>query len=261
MFTPPAAVSPPGPVLSAIGVSAGYGASAVLSELNLCLAPGEIYALLGGNGAGKTTTLKLFLGFIPARRGQVHIAGIEVARDVQAARQRLAYVPENVALYGSLSARENLDYFLTLAHGRSPHRDSVEAALQAVALPPEAWSRPCDSFSKGMRQKVALALALARAVPVLLLDEPTSGLDPRAIDDFHQLLEGVRARGVAVLMVTHDLLGAATVSDRIGFLRDGRLVDEFAPGPEPDLATLQQHYLGRRSAVSSGPARSPLLSV
>ncbi|WNG17881.1 ABC transporter ATP-binding protein [Cystobacter fuscus] len=230
--------------LEAVGLEHRYGSKTVLRGLNFTVEPGRIYALLGGNGAGKSTTLGIFLGLVRPTAGRARVCGQEVAADPQAARSRLAYVPENVALYEHLSARENLDYFLTLAGSERRAPADIDAALEAVGLAHEAWGKRVGGFSKGMRQKVAIALAIARRVPVLLLDEPTSGLDPRATGDFNRLLDTARSRGVATLMVTHDLLSAAEIADRIGFLAQGRLEEELAAtGAERfDVRALHQRY-------------------
>lgn len=221
-----------------------YGSNTVLKGLDLHVQAGEIYALLGGNGAGKSTALSLFLGFIAPTSGSVSVCGIDPYTDAARARRHMAYVPESVALYDHLTARENVDYFLALAQAPRDLTTIVEPALRAVALPQEAWDRRISGFSKGMRQKVAIALALARRTPVLLLDEPTSGLDPGAAAEFNQLLATLKSQGVAILMVTHDLLGAADVADRIGFLHDGRLDTELqAQGPERfDVQALHKRY-------------------
>jgi ABC-2 type transport system ATP-binding protein len=193
---------------------------------------GSITALLGGNGAGKSTTLSALLGFVRAQAGTVAISGIDPALDPDGARRRVAYLPENVALYEHLSAVENADYLLALS-GERRQLGAITNALSAAGLQEQAWHQRLAGFSKGMRQKVAIAVALLRQVPVLLLDEPTSGLDPRATADFNRLLAKVRARGTAVLMVTHDLLSAADIADRIAFLEGGRVAHEVsAAGPE-----------------------------
>jgi ABC-2 type transport system ATP-binding protein len=223
----------------------------VLKGLDLHVRAGEIYALLGGNGAGKSTALSLFLGFIAPTSGTVTVCGVDPYTDSTQARRHMAYVPESVALYDHLSARENIDYFLALAQVPRDQATVVEPALRAVGLPQDAWDRRVSGFSKGMRQKVAIALALARRAPVLLLDEPTSGLDPGATAEFNQLLATLKSQGVAILMVTHDLLGAADVADRIGFLYQGRLDAEMAAqGQERfDVQALHKRY-----ALGSVPA-------
>ena len=213
-------------------LSVGYGEQRVLDRLSLRVPAGSITALLGGNGAGKSTTLATLLGFVRAQSGTVLVAGIDPGTNPDAARRRMAYLPENVALYEHLSAVENVDYLLALSDERK-ERGAITEALAAAGLQQRAWDQRLGGFSKGMRQKVAIAVALLRDVPVLLLDEPTSGLDPRATADFHALVQAVRDRGTAVLMVTHDLLSAADVADRIGFLEAGRITDEAeARGPQ-----------------------------
>lgn len=209
-----------------------YGAHRVLDGLSLAVPAGSITALLGGNGAGKSTTLSALLGFVRAQSGRIAICGIDPGAEADRARRHIAYLPENVALYEHLSAVENADYLLALS-GERQDRDSITTAFTAAGLQERAWDQRLGGFSKGMRQKVAIAVALLREVPVLLLDEPTSGLDPRATADFNALLGAVRERGTAVLMVTHDLLSAADVADRIGFLEAGRIVEQVeASGAE-----------------------------
>lgn len=236
--------------LEASGVTVAYHGNPVLRELNVQVRRGEIYALLGGNGAGKSTTLNTFLGFTRPDTGAVRVCGIDVATSVAEARAQLAYVPENVALYEHLDARENIEYFLRLA-GSAWTNASIADALRAVRLDESAWTRRLGGYSKGMRQKVAIALAVARAVPVLLLDEPTSGLDPQATAEFNALLQALRAKGAAIFMVTHDLLGAAEVADRIGFLDHGRITHEFSAGGEErfDVRELYRRYAGAREAA------------
>lgn len=237
------------PALQARGVVAGYGRRTTLHGLDLAVRAGEIYALLGSNGAGKSTTLNLFLGFLRPTQGSVSVLGVDPAADPVAARRQLAYIPENVALYEHLSARENLGYLLHLA-GQRAGKQAIDSALSAAGLDAAAHAGRVGGFSKGMRQKVAVALALARRVPALLLDEPTSGLDPQASAEFHRLLDRLRAEGIAILMVTHDLLSAADVADRIGFLSHGRLREEVAAtGAERfSVATLHRRYAGEARA-------------
>ncbi|HEV7290544.1 ABC transporter ATP-binding protein [Sphingomonas sp.] len=208
-------------------VHLAYGAQRVLNGLSLAVPAGTILALLGGNGAGKSTTLAALLGFLRPQSGRIALCGIDPAADPDAARRRIAYLPENVALYEHLSAVENADYLLALS-GERQTRGAIVEALEATGLQQTAWDQRLGGFSKGMRQKVAIAVALLRQVPVLLLDEPTSGLDPRATADFNALLSTVRDRGTVVLMVTHDLLSAVDVADRIGFLDAGRIVEDVA---------------------------------
>lgn len=226
------------------GLRHSYGAQTVLRGLDLQVRAGEVYALLGGNGAGKSTTVAALLGLLKPEAGELRVAGVNVRTHVQQARAQLAYVAENIALYEHLSAVENLDYLLALA-GVDPDPGAlIEPALTRVGLPREAWQRPLSGYSKGMRQKVAIALALARRAPVLILDEPGSGLDPRATTELNALLRELKGEQVAVLMVTHDLLSAVDTADRIGFLAEGRIVEEWRAQGESrfDLNLLYRRF-------------------
>ncbi len=202
------------------------GGNQVLDRVSFRVEPGEVFALLGGNGAGKSTTLMAFLGLLPLQRGEVWADGQPVRQNIAQARARMAYLPESAALYDHLTARENLNYFLSLARAGCSAAEQ-EAALRRVALQKAAWNQPVATYSKGMRQKTAIAMALLREAPMLLLDEPTSGLDPVAIDEFNQLVGELADGGSTILMVTHDVYGACQVADRIGLLQGGNIVGLF----------------------------------
>ena len=221
----------------------------VLDGVSFAVAEGEIFALLGGNGAGKSSTLLTFLGFLEPSGGEVLVNGQAVANDLAAARAAIAYLPEAATLYGHMTAYENLDYFLNLA-GRSADRADLDVALDRVALASEARTRRLQSYSKGMRQKTAIALALLRETPILLLDEPTSGLDPVAIDEFHDLVKDLARAGQTILMVTHDVYGACQVADRVGLLRRGQLVGSFAAenAERIDTETVHAAFAERETA-------------
>lgn len=225
------------------------GGKEVLAGVSFSVARGEVYGLLGGNGAGKSTTLAAFLGLLPAAGGRVLVNGKDVGADLSAARRAMAYLPEAASLYEHLDARENLRYFLQLADTHCSEAD-IDAALDRVRLGGDARGLRMRGYSKGMRQKVAIALAVLRDTDILLLDEPTSGLDPTAIDELHDLVRGLADAGKAILMVTHDVYGACHVADRIGLLRDGHLVDQFeAPaGSRIDTETVHRTFSARAAA-------------
>lgn len=218
----------------------------ILKNLNFHLNAGEIYALLGGNGAGKSTTLKTFLGFNKPTKGHAIIDGQEVFQALNSVREKTAYLPESAILYPHLTARENVQYFLSLARIEKSNHD-INQAFKRVALQNDAWERPMLSYSKGMRQKTAIALAILREAPIFLLDEPTSGLDPIAIDEFNQLVRELASTGATILMVTQDVYGACQVADRIGLLRKGELVGEFEAPENGRIDTEEVH-----AAFSSG---------
>lgn len=201
-----------------------YGQRTVIERLNLAIPAGQVVALLGGNGAGKTTTIQTLLGFVSPAAGQVLVGARDLAGAPEAAR-RLAYLPENVALYPYLSGIENLRYFCALADIDVMPAEA-HTMLAAAGLAEAAHAQRVAGYSKGMRQKVGLAIAYARSAVGMLLDEPTSGLDPAAANDFAARVRQAADAGMAVLMATHDLFNARQVADRIAIMRAGALVAE-----------------------------------
>ena len=202
-----------------------YGNHTALHGLELQIAPGEVYALLGPNGAGKTTTLNCFLGFVTPASGRALVDGIDPQLDPVGARRAFAYIPEQVNLYRTLSGRENLAYFAELG-GAHYSPAALSEFLVEAGLQEDAFDRKVEGYSKGMRQKVGIAIALAKQAKALLLDEPTSGLDPSASHEFSEILKRLGQRGVAILMATHDIFRALDTADRIGIMQRGILCDE-----------------------------------
>lgn len=209
-------------------VSKSYGTTQALHALTLTVPPGEVLGLLGPNGAGKTTTIHLLAGFFQPDSGSVIIDGVDVVKNPDSARSRLGYIPENVALYPFLSAMENLQHFSALAGLKFP-RDELVKKLVASGLASDAIHRPVSTFSKGMRQKVGIAIATSKQAKALVLDEPASGLDPHASHELSMLVRKVADEGAAVLMATHDLFRAKESCDRVIILQDGKLVQELDP--------------------------------
>lgn len=214
-------------MLEALGATKRYDGVAALDALDLSVSRGEIVCLLGANGAGKTTTVNLFLGFLKPDDGQVRVDGAEVAADVRAARAKLAYIPDQVNLFPLLTGAENLQYFARLA-GRDLAASEASDLLVRAGLASAAVDRRVGGYSKGMRQKVGIAIALAKDAGALVLDEPLTGLDPLAANDFGRHLGELRDAGTAVLMVTHDIFRAREIADRIGIMKQGKLVGMVA---------------------------------
>ena len=228
-------------MLSARGVSKHFGTVPAVSQLELEVAPGELFCLLGANGAGKTTTINLFLGFLAPDSGTVTVGGVAPSAAPQAARKLLAYIPENVALYPQLSGIENVQLFCRMA-GRQLGAEALVTLLGRAGLGSDQARRPVSSYSKGMRQKVGLAIAYAREARALLLDEPLSGLDPAAANEFCDELSRLREGGAAVLMTTHDLFRAKELGGTIGIMRGGRLL-EVLQAAEVDAHELERLYI------------------
>lgn len=211
-------------MLEARNVTKRFGPHIALKNLNLTVSQGEIVCLLGANGAGKSTMVNLFLGFLKPDEGTIVIAGRPVSDDLRAARARVAYIPDQVNLFPLLSGVENLTYFAELAGRRLTVGEATVLLVEAGLNGEDATKRMGD-YSKGMRQKVGIAIALAKQADALLLDEPLSGLDPLAANDFGAHIRLLRDAGKAVLMVTHDVFRAREIADRIGIMKAGQLVE------------------------------------
>lgn len=229
-------------MLKAVELSKNYNGSVALDSLNLNIDAGEIYCLLGANGAGKTTTINLFLNFVDPSGGQALINGLDVTREPLETKKFLAYIPEQVNLYKNLSGLENLEYFSALAGQDKYTKDELLGFFDEVGLQLEAAEKRVSTYSKGMRQKVGIAIALAKKAQALLLDEPTSGLDPKASNEFSELLKKLSSQGCAVLMATHDLFRAKETGTRVGIMKHGRLVKELSTD-ELGHADLERVYL------------------
>ena len=233
-------------MIEAIDLSKRYEDGVLaLDALNLKVSPGEIYCLLGANGAGKTTTINLFLNFIAPTAGEARISDIDVAKEPLRAKKYIVYLPENVNLYGNFTARQNLDFFAKLGGKRTLKKDDYYKALREVGLREKAFERKVKEFSKGMRQKVGIAIAMIKDAPAILLDEPTSGLDPKAGAEFLKTLDKLRGCGKAILMSTHDIFRAKEIADRIGIMKEGRLVVQRTRDDlgREDLQALYLNYM------------------
>jgi len=198
-----------------------------VDHLSFQVSEGEIFCLLGANGAGKTTTINLFLNFIDPTEGQALINGVDSSRDPLNAKENVAYVSENVMLYGNFTARQNLDYFARLGGKRNLDKKAYYDVMKRVGLQESAFEMRLKTFSKGMRQKLGIAIAIVKDADNILLDEPTSGLDPKAAAEFVNLLNSLRDNGKAIFMSTHDIFRAKAIADRVGIMKAGKLVMEL----------------------------------
>ena len=243
-------------MIQAIDLSKRYESGPLaLDGLSLRVEPGQIYCLLGANGAGKTTTVNLFLDFDKPTSGSALINGIDVAANPLEAKKFVSYLPENVMLYGNFAAWQNLEFFSQLGGRRGLTKSDYYAALRRVGLQEEAFDRRLKLMSKGMRQKVGIAIAIIKDAPAILLDEPTSGLDPQATAEFIQILTDLRSQGKAILMSTHDIFRAKDIADSVGIMKGGRKVMERSREQlkHEDLQALYLDYMqGTLATPESG---------
>jgi ABC-2 type transport system ATP-binding protein len=189
-------------MLEAVHLSKSYNGAQALKDLNLQIEKGEVFCLLGANGAGKTTTINLFLNFTQPTEGMAKIKGLNVTQHPLETKKHIAYIPEQVMLYRNLTGLENLRYFTALAGHMEYGRERLLGYFDQVGLGREAAGKRVGTYSKGMRQKVGIAIAIAKRAEALLLDEPTSGLDPKASNEFSHLIKEMSEAGVAILMAT-----------------------------------------------------------
>ena len=203
-----------------------YGPIHAVKGVSLTVGKAQIVAILGSNGAGKSTTINILLGFLEPDKGEAFIDDINVITSTDIARKKIGYISENVNLYPYLTGIENLNYFCKLA-GENYTAEKLSNILNDCGLDSQAINKKVGTYSKGMRQKVGIAIAFAKKAKVLLLDEPASGLDPLASTELSTTLKTLSDKGTTVLMASHDIFRVRETCDRIGILRNGSLIDQM----------------------------------
>lgn len=228
-------------MLKAINLTKTYGKHDALNALNFSVDKGEIFCLLGQNGAGKTTTINLFLGLLEPTSGQALIDGKEVHFNSKHAQEKVAYIPEVVQLYGNLTGIENLQFFSSLA-GFKYSKSVLADLLFKSGLQKNDHEKKLASYSKGMRQKVGIAIALSKNADYIFMDEPISGLDPKAALEFTKICKELIKEGKTIFMATHDIFNAVNVGTKIGIMKEGQLV-HASSAENIDAISLQNLYL------------------
>ncbi|WP_247003437.1 ABC transporter ATP-binding protein [Halosolutus gelatinilyticus] len=203
------------------GLTKRYGDFVAVDDLDLCVERGEIYGFLGQNGAGKSTTINVLLDFIRPTSGEVRVIGYDPLQESLAVRQRTGVLPEGFDLYNRLSGREHLAFVI-----ESKAADETPEEIAARVGIADALDRPVGGYSKGMKQRLGLGAALIGAPDLLILDEPSSGLDPGGAREMREIVREEADRGATVFFSSHVLEQVEAVCDRVGILRDGRLVAE-----------------------------------
>ncbi|WP_444998074.1 ABC transporter ATP-binding protein [Aliikangiella sp. IMCC44359] len=221
-------------------ISKHFGQKVAVDKLSFSVEKGKAFCLLGGNGAGKSTTISMLLGFIKPDHGELKFGDNHLWKERHKVREDIFYLPDQVNLYPEFTATENLSYLTKLA-GITVSKNDIHKAITEVGLQADEHSKYVSDYSKGMRQKVALALAKLKKPKLLLLDEPTTGLDPIAIKEFVAFINSLKSSGVCVVMVSHDLQCAHLLADEIGILQQGILKKRIV-NHELTLDQLEAHY-------------------
>ena len=203
-------------------ISKSFNNYNALTNLSIEVNDGEIYGLLGANGAGKSTTLNLILGFLKPDNGTIDLKD----SNINILTSSIGYIPENVNLYPYLSGLENLDYFCKLANLKYS-KNELTSFLSECGLNDNFHRKVTSSYSKGMRQKVGIAIAYAKRAKVYLLDEPASGLDPLSSNELSELLKKLATNGSSILMASHDIFRVRETCNKIGILKNGKLIKEM----------------------------------
>jgi len=220
-------------VIEARGLTKRYGKTVAVNDLDMTVAAGEVFGVLGPNGSGKTTTILMLLGLTEPTAGTVSVLGYDPFRQPLQVKRRVGYLPDMVGFYDRLSAGENLAYTSRLLNLDSTEaRDRIDRALARVGLT-EVASRRVGTYSHGMRQRLGVAELLVKQAEVAILDEPTNGLDPQATQELLELIGDLRREGMTVLLSSHLLSLVQSICDRVALFREGRVglvgkVDDLA---------------------------------
>ncbi len=219
-----------------------YGRVRAVDSLDLTVHRGEVFGILGPNGSGKTTTILMLLGLTEPTSGSVRVLGLDPARDPLSVKSRVGYIPDRISFYDELTARENLFYIARLnGLSRAEAHKRIDAALERVGLAAHG-DQPVQTFSHGMRQRLAVADVLIKNAEVIIMDEPTQGMDPELAEHFLGLIRSLKEEGITILLSSHLLHQVQAVCDRVGLFHKGRM--ELS-GTVPELArrVLGEAYL------------------
>jgi ABC-2 type transport system ATP-binding protein len=210
------------PIIRAEALTKRYGSALAVDGLDLTVEAGEVFGLLGPNGAGKTTTILMLLGLTEPTSGRAVVAGFDPLRQPLEVKRRVGYMPDSVGFYDQLSGVANLRYSAALCGMKPADADArIAAALQRVRL--EAGGKPVRGYSRGMRQRLAIAEILMKGAAIAILDEPTGGLDPQSTREFLELIHSLKQEGMTILLSSHLLDLVQSICDRVALFHRGRI--------------------------------------
>ncbi len=248
------------PVIRTEALRKVYGNAVAVESLDLEIAPGEVFGLLGPNGAGKTTTILMLLGLTEPTSGKASVAGFDPLRQPLEVKRRVGYMPDQVGFYDNLSGIVNLRYTAKLCGFSSKEADErIGKALERVKLV-DAGKRPVRTYSRGMRQRLAIAEILMKGASIAILDEPTGGLDPQATREFLELIRSLKHDGMTILLSSHLLELVQSVCDRVALFSRGKIglmgrVDDLLQNVlgGSHIIRVQASGMGLADAVSGVP--------
>lgn len=221
--------------IETIDLTKRYGDIVAVDNLNLTIESGEIFGFLGPNGAGKSTTINMLLNYVHATSGDAYVLGYDSQTEIREIRKRIGILPDNASLYDRLTAREHVKF----AVDAKDADDSADELLARVGLD-DSMDRKAGGFSKGMSQRLSLAVALVGSPDLLILDEPSSGLDPHGVKRMREIINAEQERGATVFFSSHILSQVEAACDRVGIMNEGTLV-------------AQDSIDGLRKTLDSGP--------
>ncbi|MEE8357173.1 MAG: ABC transporter ATP-binding protein [Anaerolineales bacterium] len=228
------------PIIYTNNLTRSFGDILAVDRISLSINPGEVFGFLGPNGAGKTTTIRMLAALLEPTSGEAYVSGFQVGKNNQKIRHRIGLLPEAPGLYAALTAEQNLVFYGTM-YGVEEISHQIKRYLELLGL----WNRrfePVATFSKGMRQKLAIARALLHEPEILFLDEPTSGLDPQAARLVREFIEDLKGEGRTIILCTHNLEEADRLCDRVAVV-NGHLLALDSP------KILRRNIFGRKVVV------------
>lgn len=233
-------------MIETIDLTKKYGSFTALHELNLTVSDGELFVYLGANGAGKTTTIKILTTLLRPTWGYASVCGFDVTRFPLEVKRLMGYVPENPTFYEKLSGREFLNFIADMRKVEGK-RKKIEDFLELFELS-EAADELIETYSLGMKKKIAIGSALVHSPMVLFLDEPTGGLDPKSARLVKDMLKNLRDQGATIFMTTHILEVAERMCDRVGIIKNGHLIkvgtmEQLRSEAKSDQASLEDIFL------------------
>lgn len=240
------------PIIQTKNLSRSFGDILAVDRVSFAINSGEVFGLLGPNGAGKTTTVRMLAALLEPTSGEAYVAGFQIGKEDQKIRRKIGLLPEAPGLYAALTAEQNLAFYGAM-YGVEEISRQIKHYLEFLGL----WNRrhePVATFSKGMRQKLAIARALLHEPEVLFLDEPTSGLDPQAARLVREFIAGLKGEGRTIILCTHNLEEADRLCDRVAFV-NGHLVALDSP------KVLRRKIFGRKVVFHLVEAKTEFTQV